>query len=1132
MFAFLAMTASAAKSPVQRRVIDERVIKMSEYAFPDEHNSGVVYRDADFDQALGSFSRAESPGTFMGWTNYDYQHNGSMGRMIESKTSTEGTFVHISWMYLPGRAITGADSRKFKYNGYNLGAEQFGSETALQLDDERAGYVNIAVTSTNRAIVGGHNDMDGSGADGGPLFYNPHFYWDFSALASTFEGEHVPREFAAIGTLDADAETIWPKFAWTEPATGGPFLHVLCQESKAAAGESGALNYYRRVGGKPDAEAYWDIDASFTLDTVHVLSHDIAADPDGGKVVMVWTAPLPCVPGGPSSSDKTPCDPPRFNQWDSDVWYTVSATNGDVGTWSDTNITQYAVNELEEDGYRPYADLSCLLDADDDELHIVFAASYWPTDAYTNSNAGYFRGRMFHWSENKNTLRVAHAYDWDQTTCTPPTWHLNVARMSISQCRGFHYILFNQYNDGAAEPAIFDDCAVESNPGFPGGSANGELWVVVSEDGGLTWDAARNVTNSYSPGCDSAMGDGGPCWSDAYPSMSRYGITVGDESDDTAQVFMYPGEDNTTGAGNYLDLQYIYDRSPGAIVYDEGTWQTADIMWARLSCVDAVSNPLLGFLPIEIEWPSWTKHNRPDTTDIRLENLGNAALDFLDTKITPFKLTYITDEWLGHTIPETQIPAGLGNVVDAEVYVNMDGVINTPGTIMMLEGGIEFVTNAPTSPDTFLISMTVADTVYPPTPDTLLSSCISLVVNNNLSIGAGAQEEISMGYADDCDTTAEYYLYQASPVIGYKNEGEAAKMNWSIFGNGYADTVGFVQIGNPLKEVDTYQYHDYEAYDAKAYTLDSSIIIETKTFAVQTTDTACTVIWERLLVYDNPDRNGDNEHTGLVIGEALDWDVPGDSNMNSSGYDHDLLSIWQQGVYYADTSIDYPEDCGINYNNSRYGGITFLGMFEQDDNPDSFKYVAIDDGTEAERPFYNAYTESNGRYVYGNDAGYESDTLHMLMTETEGWKPYTDDDTVVYDLHMVMTFQHDYTLKVGKKLLVWKQLWSVPISDTVETPPKGVAPARVAAVINDGVRWYKDDLCPCDERGNVDGVAPINIGDLTFLVAFMFTGGAAPPCNIMANVDGSGPINIGDLTYLVAFMFTGGAVPPDCSVIP
>ncbi len=79
----------------------------------------------------------------------------------------------------------------------------------------------------------------------------------------------------------------------------------------------------------------------------------------------------------------------------------------------------------------------------------------------------------------------------------------------------------------------------------------------------------------------------------------------------------------------------------------------------------------------------------------------------------------------------------------------------------------------------------------------------------------------------------------------------------------------------------------------------------------------------------------------------------------------------------------------------------------------------------------------------------------------------------------------------------------------------------------DGPHCFPILYC-CDIRGDVDRSGAIDVGDLTYLVAYLFQGGPPPPCLEEADVDGSSSIDVGDLTYLVAYLFQGGPAPPPC----
>jgi FG-GAP-like repeat len=82
-----------------------------------------------------------------------------------------------------------------------------------------------------------------------------------------------------------------------------------------------------------------------------------------------------------------------------------------------------------------------------------------------------------------------------------------------------------------------------------------------------------------------------------------------------------------------------------------------------------------------------------------------------------------------------------------------------------------------------------------------------------------------------------------------------------------------------------------------------------------------------------------------------------------------------------------------------------------------------------------------------------------------------------------------------------------------------------------GVNFWRDTVSCCvGIRGNANGDPnqSVNVVDLTFIVQFLFHGGAVPPCRLEGSVNGDANINIVDVTYLVNYMFKSGAPPPAC----
>ncbi|HSH00551.1 MAG TPA: thrombospondin type 3 repeat-containing protein, partial [candidate division Zixibacteria bacterium] len=76
------------------------------------------------------------------------------------------------------------------------------------------------------------------------------------------------------------------------------------------------------------------------------------------------------------------------------------------------------------------------------------------------------------------------------------------------------------------------------------------------------------------------------------------------------------------------------------------------------------------------------------------------------------------------------------------------------------------------------------------------------------------------------------------------------------------------------------------------------------------------------------------------------------------------------------------------------------------------------------------------------------------------------------------------------------------------------------------------DPCPgdptnscCTTAGDVDNGGTVNIGDVTYLIQFIFNDGPPPVIAGSGDVNCSGTLNIGDVTYVLDLIFTNGPLP-------
>ncbi|MCP4568292.1 MAG: hypothetical protein GY841_12005, partial [FCB group bacterium] len=515
-----------------------------------------------------------SPGTQIGATTYDAQHNCTMARQIEHRGND---FLSTVWMQKANSILGG--NRDIAYTGLDLNT-CFVSVTDL-VNSTRAGYTGVDVDpATGCPIVTGHESFSGS--------YYPTAYFNSAcpppSSTPAFGADYPSDNFGwwiNDGTGPGN-ENLWPKIEWqvgTETV-----LHMVAAEFGSTADDPQTISYYRKVFNayNDDGGNAWSAQA--VIDTVTSINATVVASPNSDRVAIVWAAPC----------DYKRDTPDEFtSQYTNDIWYAIADDQGtywannatpanpsianlvDIGTIGGGNITNYA----ETGEYKAYCDISAVFDAEN-RLHMVWNARHW-------SNSGVDldlrNSALFHWRPGFITPNVVVIADWDDGIGEGHAWGADVSKPSISVCDGNLFVLYTQFGN-ADEPSTDMD--------FLNGLMNGELYLAASDDQGASWGVPQNLTNSETPGCFP-----GDCDSDYWASMARYGRPANGCG----------GGDNVPTDGYALDILYINDKEPGAVVQPEsGSWTTNPVMWLTVPCrgpnVIDCTNPIAVDLSVDLPY--------------------------------------------------------------------------------------------------------------------------------------------------------------------------------------------------------------------------------------------------------------------------------------------------------------------------------------------------------------------------------------------------------------------------------------------------------------------------------------------------------------------------------------------------
>jgi hypothetical protein len=1059
-----------------------------------------AYQSLGFDGSAASLS----PGKTVGTTSYDYQHNCRMGRQIEWRGSQQ---VHMIWMkqtsfVVPGDRGTGYDvwdpgSGSFLFEGASDGG---GCDVHPRLGsgNNYSGYVTMDVAPDGRAIIGNHHD------EGAGLMATVFFDYDVANCYFTAYKYRIP-DSTTTYYPDPLSEYgySWPDMMY-QIYNNDTITHVVAEQSKNGINPQMAV-YFRRVGG-PEAGA-WDY-PPMLYDTLNDISSVVAASRVSGKVAIVWLMNYPSVIGSGESLNR------GGNQRVNDIYYMISNDAG--ANWgAKHNASKF---DSSQSGWLGHGDCSALIDSKD-ILHVIWdGREYSPAGGGTWVN--FYGSRLLHWDDVTDEVRTIKDANWSiadlDYPCVGGAWNeMSIVKMQISECDGKLYAMFVMYND--IFNGVIDDC---HNANWTAnefyGTANGDLWIAVSDNDGYNWDVARNLTDSYTPRCDSTPPAGTKeCDSDMWPSMSRYGMTT---TGGTWTGVPIVDPSGSYSGNKYLDVVYINDKRPGGCVQDAGAWTTNPVKWFRVACVNPVPNPVLAFRPSIIDDPTWTKRTVEKDTTVKLENVGNAYLTF--TSITPIKITGTSYDWLGIT----GAPAGIShlspNYANMTIQLNKGGAY-TSSTAVGFDGIVRFEGNFLGSPDTLKIHLIIADTVQQPVNVAIRTAKKRLVVSNAGNFGNNGALDSAMNFFNDCDTmnningandNARIYLFEGSPFIMRIIGADTVIFSY-FFNNDWLNNDGF----RPIKGITVdsskadYQY----AYSGQYLTRDSLIGVESWYWAPLATDSSDFII-QKVKITNKTTSTISN----MYMGEVMDWDIPSDTGVeNGSAFDATRNLMYCFGAeYMADTGAyaqgSRGNDCILA--DQRVGGMAFYKGFKLPAASSADTFTTF----QGAMTLTNAdWTAPSGNYVPG-----------QLWRKFQGFSGYETwqstipsmEDSLYQDLNMVFVFGQ-YSLDAAKsigfiKILATGYQGANDLKATIDKAKAWIA-SRKSVIEAFGC---------CAKAGDANHDNKLNLSDVSYIINKLYRGGPDFPCRAEADANGDTKVNLSDVSYIINKLYRGG---PECKCV-
>lgn len=260
---------------------------------------------------------------------------------------------------------------------------------------------------------------------------------------------------------------------------------------------------------------------------------------------------------------------------------------------------------------------------------------------------------------------------------------------------------------------------------------------------------------------------------------------------------------------------------------------------------------------------------------------------------------------------------------------------------------------------------------------------------------------------------------------------------------------------------------------------------------------------------------------------SMIWDIETPQQQFPRGLAHDERGAFLMGTFWYTTSgggLHHIDEYGEQIDSySVYPNITGLAM-----DHDNYHLWAIINGAPDLLVEYDV-SSGNPVIIQGpfevpwsspdlSAAGLEYDDIRNMLLAIDKTNAH-----LVYFRDMDSDY-HDSlgTPQPGVHLIDWCGLpltpWGIALAESSET----------VFIANEPGRPYPLDeyISPCLPTGDVNADGVIDLGDVLFLISYLYKGGSAPDPLCVGDVNCDGVVDLGDVLYLICYLYKD--CPPPC----